>query len=115
MTAVPPPEQHGQPGQHGRPGSGLTHLRAAGVSLVIDLSGSTLPRVLHWGPCLGEPTGPQLDALRLARRCQPIGFSVDGPVEVAVLPEQSAGWLGTPGLSGHRGGRDFSAAFRVER
>ncbi|MFI1953264.1 alpha-galactosidase [Streptomyces xinghaiensis] len=112
MTTAPPSEQHGQPGQ---PGSGLVHLRAAGVSLVLDLSGSTLPRVLHWGPCLGEPTGPQLDALRLARRCQPIGFSVDGPVEVAVLPEQSAGWLGTPGLSGHRGGTDFSAAFRVER
>ncbi|KAF4408326.1 MULTISPECIES: alpha-galactosidase [Streptomyces] len=95
------------------PGSGTAHLRAAGVSLVLDLTGGTLPRVLHWGSDLG-PLGPAAtDALRLARRSQPIGFSVDGPVDVAVLPEQSAGWLGTPGLAGHRAGRDFSTAFRV--
>lgn len=101
MAPVPPP------------GSGLVHLRAAGVSLLLDLSGGMLPRVLHWGADLG-PLSPQtLDHLRLARQPQPIGNSVDGPVPVAVLPEQSAGWLGTPGLVGNRGGRDFSTAFRV--
>ncbi|MBP2338909.1 alpha-galactosidase [Saccharothrix coeruleofusca] len=89
----------------------VTHLRAAEVSLVLDTSGATLPRVLHWGADLGETA--DLDALRLLRAPQPIGFSVDGPVQVAVLPEQSAGWLGTPGLVGHRDGADFSTAFRV--
>ncbi|MDG9706138.1 alpha-galactosidase [Streptomyces sp. DH37] len=91
----------------------VTHLRAAGVSLVLDLTGGTLPRVLHWGADLGALGPGDLDALRLARAPQPIGFSVDGPVEVSVLPEQSAGWLGTPGLVGNRGGRDFSTAFAV--
>jgi alpha-galactosidase len=91
----------------------LTHLRAAGVSLVLDLSGDTLPRVVHWGADLGPLRPAELTALRLAARPQPIGFSVDGPVDVAVLPEQSAGWLGTPGLIGNRGGADFSTAFRV--
>jgi alpha-galactosidase len=38
---------------------------------------------------------------------------MDGPVSVAVLPEHSAGWLGTPGPSGHRDGTDFSTAFQV--
>ncbi|MFV2120609.1 alpha-galactosidase [Streptomyces sp. Act-28] len=92
---------------------GLVHLRAAGVSLVLDLTGGTLPRVPHWGADLGPLDDAGLRALRLAGRPQPIGFSVDGPVEVSVLPEQSAGWLGTPGLSGNRAGTDFSTAFRV--
>ncbi|WP_309113587.1 alpha-galactosidase [Saccharothrix sp.] len=88
----------------------LTHLRAAGVSLVLDHRGGTLPRVLHWGADLGEV---DLDALALASAPQPHGYAVDGSVEVAVVPEQSAGWLGTPGLVGNRGGRHFSTAFRV--
>ncbi|ONK09953.1 alpha-galactosidase [Streptomyces sp. MP131-18] len=92
---------------------GLIHLRSAGVGLVLDLSGGTLPRVVHWGADLGPLDQAALAALRLAARPQPIGFSVDGPVDVAVLPEQSAGWLGTPGLVGNRGGADFSTAFRV--
>ncbi|MCS7477468.1 alpha-galactosidase [Umezawaea endophytica] len=87
------------------------HLRAAGVSLALDLSGGTLPRVLHWGADLGE--GADFDALRTTSLRQPIGNSVAGDVAVAVLPEQSAGWLGTPGLVGNRAGRDFSTAFRV--
>ncbi|MCG5218665.1 alpha-galactosidase [Streptosporangium sp. KLBMP 9127] len=90
------------------------HLRAAGVSLVLDLSGGTLPRVLHWGPDLGALRPQEVEDLRSALRPQPVGFSVDGPVALAVLPEQSAGWLGTPGLVGNRGGADFSTAFAVE-
>jgi alpha-galactosidase len=89
----------------------LIHLRAAGVSLVLDLTGATLPRVVHWGADLGAD--PDLVALRDGLRPQPIGFSIDAPVEVAVLPEQSKGWLGTPGLVANRGGADFSTAFRV--
>ncbi|MFI9010107.1 alpha-galactosidase [Actinosynnema sp. NPDC053489] len=91
----------------------VTHLRAAGVSLVLDFSGGTLPRVRHWGADLGELTPEELAAVVSAQAPHPIGFSVDGPVDVAVLPEQSAGWLGTPGVVGNRGGRDFSTAFRV--
>ncbi|MFI0898176.1 alpha-galactosidase [Streptomyces sp. NPDC020983] len=91
----------------------LVSLRAAGAALVLDLSGGTLPRVLHWGADPGELSAAHLRALRLASLRQPIGFSVDRPVEVSVLPEQSAGWLGTPGLVGNRGRADFSSAFRV--
>ncbi|TQL01232.1 alpha-galactosidase [Cellulomonas sp. SLBN-39] len=91
----------------------VLHLRAAGVSLVLDLSGGTLPRVLHWGADLG-PLGTDLLAdLRTAGRPAPRGFAVDGEVDVAVLPEHSAGWVGTPGLVGSRGGRDWSTSFRT--
>ncbi|WP_240965131.1 alpha-galactosidase [Streptomyces zingiberis] len=111
MTATP----HPGTAADGEAVTGVVQLRAAGVGLILDLSGSGLPRVLHWGPDLGELPPAGLEQFRLARRCQPIGFSVDGPVDVAVVPEQSAGWLGTPGLVGHRAGADFSTAFRVTR
>lgn len=91
----------------------ILQLRAAGVGVVVDLGGGTLPRVLHWGADLGELDPHALAALRLVTRPQPLGFPVDGEVEIAVLPEQSAGYLGTPGLAGHRDGADFSTAFRV--
>ncbi len=85
------------------------------MSLVLDFAGGGLPRILHWGADLGEPDGPELAALRAVRRPPPAGFPVDGTVDVAVLPEQSAGWLGTPGLVGNRSGANFSTRFQVVR
>ncbi|WP_456847484.1 alpha-galactosidase, partial [Cellulomonas sp. P5_C6] len=40
-------------------------------------------------------------------------YPVDGQVETAVLPQESAGYLGTPGLVGSRAGQDFSTLFLV--
>ena len=86
------------------------HLRAGGVSLVLDLPADALPAVLHWGADLGEAPG---DVLRdLAQEVRPLlENSVDVPVRTSVLPEQSAGWAGTPGLLGHRGGDAWSTRF----
>ncbi|WP_240696397.1 alpha-galactosidase [Cellulomonas sp. HD19AZ1] len=92
----------------------VLHLRAAGVSLVLDLAAG-LPRVLHWGADLGDLPGAALAALRLAARSAPAASSVDGEVVPSVLPEQSTGWLGVPGLTGSRGGRGWSSAFALER
>ena len=36
------------------PGSAVHHLRAAGVSVVIDCQGPRLPRIVHWGADLGD-------------------------------------------------------------
>ncbi|MFD7656073.1 alpha-galactosidase [Actinosynnema sp. NPDC059797] len=91
----------------------VTHLREAGVSLVLDFSGGALPRVRHWGADLGDLSSTEVEALLVAQVPHPVGYAVDGSVDVAVLPEQSAGWLGTPGVVGNRAGRDFSTAFRV--
>ncbi|GEK22726.1 alpha-galactosidase [Cellulomonas xylanilytica] len=95
------------------PSPDVLHLRAEGVSLVVDLSGGTLPRILHWGRDLGDLDAAGLDAARLGWQGVPHGYPVDGPVEVAVLPQESAGFLGTPGLVGSRAGQDFSTAFAV--
>jgi alpha-galactosidase len=91
----------------------LVHWRSAGVSLVLDRTGDGLPRVLHWGADLGELPDPELAALAAASVPPVVTNNIDQPVPVSVLPEQSVGWLGTPGLTGNRGGAAFSTAYRV--
>ncbi len=93
--------------------SSAHHLRAGGTSLVLDCEGDRLPRVLHWGPDLGELGAEDLAHLRLAAAQGPRAAGPDRPVPLALLAEQSAGWMGTPGLTGHRAGADFSTAFTV--
>ncbi len=92
---------------------GCLQLRAGGVGLILDCTGDRLPRVLHWGPDLGPLSVEELEDLR--RACEPplVSGQPDVVVPVSLLPEQSAGWLGTPGLSGHRSGADFSTRFTV--
>ncbi len=80
------------------------HLRAGGVSLVLDCSGDRLPRVLHWGSDLGDLSSDDLAALVRSEGPPLASNTLDVPVPVSVLPEASLGWLGTPGLTGHREG-----------
>ena len=92
---------------------GLIHLRAAGTSLVLDCTGAVLPRVLHWGADLGPLDEAALRTLRAVDASQQVPNGLDVPVPLSLLPEHAAGWLGTPGLTGHRDGEDFSTAFTV--
>src|SRR4051812_50134778 len=87
----------------------LVHLRAAGVSVVVDLTGGTLPRVLHWGSDLGDLDAAGLHPPRLRWRPGAPGFPVDGEVGVAVLPPEAAGVLGAPRLPRRPAGRELSA------
>jgi len=93
--------------------SGLVHLTAGGVSLVLDCRGDALPAVVHWGAALGPVTDAELDALAAAAVAPVSPNEADVPVRLAVLPEPHRGWTGRPGLSGHRDGRDWSPAFTV--
>ncbi len=97
------------------PTDGLWHLRAAGVSLVLEVARSALPQILHWGADLGDLPADELDALRAAAVPPVASGTPDAPVPLTILPEQSAGWLGTPGVTGHRDGADFSTRFLVEQ
>ena len=92
----------------------ILHLRAAGTSVVLDCRGGRLPRVLHWGRDLGPLGLPSLEALAEGLLAQRPTNTLDVDVPLSLLPEQSAGWLGTPGLRAHRDGRDFSTAFVVQ-
>ncbi|MEU4690162.1 alpha-galactosidase [Actinoplanes sp. NPDC023714] len=91
------------------------HWRAGGVSLVLDCTGPRLPRILHWGADLGDADPDEFAALAFASIPQPVSNTIDRPVPISLLPEHAAGWLGTPGLTGHRDGGAFSTEFTVER
>ncbi|WP_456845956.1 hypothetical protein, partial [Cellulomonas sp. P5_C6] len=56
----------------------LVHLRAAGVSVVVDLTGGTLPRVLHWGRDVGDLDAVALSAARRGWQPAAHGYPVDG-------------------------------------
>ena len=78
-------------------------LAAAGTALVLDATGPTVPRVLHWGADPG--TADRLDELILGTLPpQPVA-SVDIPVLLRLIPQQSDGWAGRPGIAGDREGR----------
>jgi alpha-galactosidase len=91
----------------------LLVLSDAGVSLVIDV-GSGIPRVLHWGERI-EPAAEDRGFLDTLAQSQHGADGLSGSRRTpAVVPEQSDGWFGTPGLEGHRGGRAFTSRFRSD-
>ena len=88
----------------------LVHLRRGGTSVVVRVGPDTLPSIVHWGrPVDAADTESLLAALALP----PSDSVVTTQEQVPLLPLHGAGWLGRPGLLGHRAGRDWSPAFRA--
>ncbi|MEV4805705.1 alpha-galactosidase [Nonomuraea sp. NPDC049421] len=89
----------------------LHHLRAAGVSVVLECPPDALPAILHWGPDLGPLGAGALE--HLAAELRPRSDqTVEVPIRTAIVPEARTGWMGMPGLSGHHdGGGGWSPAF----
>lgn len=91
----------------------LLHLRAAGVSLVLDLADGLLPVVRHWGADLGDLSQAELAALTTASRVAFFDSPFDVADQVSILPEHGRAWIGRPGIEGSRDGRDWSPALRT--
>ncbi|HEY8717472.1 alpha-galactosidase [Pengzhenrongella sp.] len=91
----------------------ILHLRSGGTSVVVDARGTGLPSIAHWGVDLGDLPAEALAALVDAQAPQRVSGSTDDTPPFSLLPEQSRGWLGTPGLTGHRAGADFSVLLAV--
>ncbi|HEV2872135.1 MAG TPA: glycoside hydrolase family 36 N-terminal domain-containing protein, partial [Actinomycetota bacterium] len=93
----------------------MLHLRAGGVSLVLDAragTGEPLPLVLHWGPDLGPL--PDGDGLAEALVPPAAHSAVDRPVRRRLLPMPADGWRLRPGLAGARpDGGGWSPRFLV--
>lgn len=87
------------------------HLRASGVSVLVDLSAPGLPRIVHWGGDLGDLSVETLVDLVSVARPAGVSGAFDTYHPVSVVPDTSRGWQGTPGLVGSRQGRDHSTAF----
>ncbi|MFF5181236.1 alpha-galactosidase [Micromonospora sp. NPDC000316] len=92
----------------------ILHLRRARTSLVLDARNPRLPRVVHWGGDIGDLDDDDLRQLVDATVPPVVPSSFDEPTVLSLLPEPSAGWSGRPGLAGHRDGRDWSTAFRLD-
>ncbi|HSN43814.1 MAG TPA: glycoside hydrolase family 36 N-terminal domain-containing protein, partial [Propionibacteriaceae bacterium] len=88
-------------------------LSAAGVQVVLEASTGRLPAVLHWGADLGPLDDSSFDALELAAAQTTMVNGPDIPTRLAIIPEGWTGWVGHPGLSGSRAGRDWSPRFTV--
>ncbi|MEE1651558.1 alpha-galactosidase [Brachybacterium sp. J144] len=78
------------------------HLRAAGVSLVLDTTGGRIPAVLHWGSDLGPLDASGLSALFAVTTPAISSNGPDVPLRTGLLPQNADGWLGRPGLTGAR-------------
>ena len=89
----------------------LVHLRAGDVSVLLDLCDGRLPSIVHWGADLGDLEVGDAETMVLAGVAPIVPNVVDEPVRVAILPEHWTGWVGRPGLSGSRQGRDWSPRF----
>ncbi len=98
----------------------VIHLRRGGTSVVLGCtsqsSGSApLPVVLWWGEDLGALADAELADMATAALPQRVSGGLDRPAPLTLLPQESSGWLGTPGLTGHRRGRQFSTKLVTER
>lgn len=86
----------------------VVHLRNGGTSVVLDTRRRPLPSIVFWGADLGDLSQAETDALGVAARPQRVSGGLDEPAPLTLIPQESSGWLGTPGLAGHRAGRFFS-------
>ncbi|WP_375433255.1 alpha-galactosidase [uncultured Friedmanniella sp.] len=86
-------------------------LRAEGVCAVLDVADGRLPALAHWGPDLGVQSLDEVVALVQGGYTHADNNQVDETIRVALLPEHWTGWVGRPGLSGSRGGADWSPRF----
>ncbi|MBV9169281.1 MAG: alpha-galactosidase, partial [Chloroflexi bacterium] len=91
----------------------LVHLRADGMSLVLDARGGRLPRVVHWGSDLELLSEAELSELELAQTPARSSGVPDQRIRLGILPEHGQGWPGQPGLRGHREGSAWSPLFTV--
>ncbi|MGW2017729.1 alpha-galactosidase [Streptomyces sp. NPDC001927] len=82
-------------------------LAAGGIGVVLDIAGPSLPRVLHWGAALDPAAdGDAAFAASGAGTADDARTAGSGVTYgVPLVPLQSEGWSGRPGIRGDRAGR----------
>ena len=88
--------------------SAAVHLRAGGVSVVLDARGRGLPCVVHWGREVDDADGVIAASAGAVPRAV-----LDVPVALSLVPERAAGWRGRPGLTGTGTGAAWSPRFTL--
>ncbi|THV33898.1 alpha-galactosidase [Glycomyces buryatensis] len=82
-----------------------TLLRRDGVALILSNPSTGLPSVIHWGRDLGPLEASDLAALDRAALRQTAPGTLDAAWRLPLVPQDSDGWSGRPGLLATRGGR----------
>lgn len=90
----------------------LVYMEQAGVGLGILLPGRELPRIVHWGRRLSDPSAllGAYDALAPQR----VSGGLDQTAWPSILPTQSEAWTGAPRLGISREGVEVFCHFQVE-
>ena len=89
------------------------HLHRGGTSVVLDMAAEPHPAIVHWGEELLASTPDSLASLAVAARPQRVSGGLDETPRVGLIPAQAGGWLGTPGIEGHRDGAGASIRFEL--
>ncbi|MGH3415127.1 MAG: alpha-galactosidase [Actinocrinis sp.] len=87
---------------------GLISMAAGGAELLLDASGDSVPRVVHWGAELG-PLADGGAGLGSALAVAGAGAQYG----TALIPSPGDGWFGRPALSGHRNGTAVPVRLRL--
>ena len=89
------------------------HLTGGGTSVVLDLAAPCGPAIVHWGEALSGSTPASLASLSTAAQPQRVSGGLDATGRLSLLSTAPTGWLGTPGIEGHRNGAGDSVRFEV--
>jgi alpha-galactosidase len=87
----------------------ILHMRAQGVSILLQLKPTGLPVILHWGADLGDLEGLTRGGLLAA--FGPTGLDSMPEMMSSLIPESSAGWSSRAALAGSHDGRASAASF----
>jgi len=87
----------------------LLHMRASGVSVLMQLKPTGLPVILHWGADLGDLDGLSAEALLAA--FGPTSLDPLPSMMSSLVPESSAGWNSRAALAGSHDGHTSAASF----
>ncbi len=87
----------------------LLHMRAQGVSVLMQLKPTGLPVILHWGADLGDLDGLAAEALLAA--FGPTSLDPLPSMMSSLVPESSAGWNSRAALAGSHDGHTSAASF----
>lgn len=89
------------------------HMSRGGTSVVVSNPPVGGPRIAYWGREIGSMTESQLLDFVLSQVPEVVSGTADIPSAFSLIPLQSEGWLGTPGLIGSRGGLETFSAVHI--
>ncbi|WP_234992771.1 glycoside hydrolase family 36 N-terminal domain-containing protein [Varibaculum vaginae] len=91
--------------------SRLIHLRNGGTSLCLRITEQGVPQVIYWGADLGYLSSKQCEEISKSQYSALVSGTSDVTPLFSLVPQQSEGWIGTPGLIGSRRSVALFSAF----